>query len=68
MNKRIITSLLIAGLTSGAFAASSLSQSLVAENGSERTSIQRVAEDGADRIGASRLAENGAERTLNRVV
>jgi len=41
---------------------------VVAENGSDHTSLGRVAADGADRVGANRVAADGADRVgANRV-
>jgi len=40
-----------------------LNAPVVAENGSDHTSLGRIAADGADRVGANRVAENGSDHT-----
>jgi hypothetical protein len=73
MKKQILTSLILASLSVSAFALpQSAPQSqfddanvdgAIAEDGFDRTNINRVAEDGFDRTGDNRIAEDGFDRT-----
>ena len=78
MKKQILTSLILASLSVSAFALPQSAPqpqsggvnagSTLAEDGADRTGINRIAEDGADRTGVNRIAEDGADRTgVNRI-
>ena len=78
MKKQILTSLILAGLSVSAFALPQSAPqpqlggvnagSTLAEDGADRTGVNRIAEDGADRTGINRIAEDGADRTgVNRI-
>lgn len=58
MKKQILASLVIATLSTAAFALPQIVE--------QPAAASLVAEDGADRVGINRLAEGGSERTLER--
>ena len=78
MKKQILASLILATLTTSAFALpgkdqppltevkATHSSETLSENGSERTKAFRIAEDGAERTKAFRVAEGGADRLNQR--
>ena len=78
MNKQILASLILATLTTSAFALpgkdqppltevkAAHSSETLSENGSERSKALRVAEGGAERTKSFRVAEGGADRLIER--